>query len=362
MTFARSTAGYQDLLDRLQIDGFTPLHYEFYWWIGQGMPLAPHVALHRGPILLTPRVMRTVPALFGTLMVPAIYFLAFQVFRRRPVALLASLLTACSAYMMVYSRDAKMYMDLWLFATLHIACLLWWLDSSKRIAWLAWLATGLAMGGLHASGLAILLIEPIILLTARRHRWHQTLLLLIGVAIIGAGPAGYYLGFNKFVERTDEETGSWDASGLEWIRQWQSGATPRPSSSTPPAPTSSVGNGLKTPISWNKTPLKNRSSPPPSSSPAPPRSSPSSPCWREEPFPAPLPKFESEIPDPRSAVRNPQSSPLVASPPLALRLDHPPRLRHLLHPLCRRFCLPLAMDRDGRQPLGRPLVGRSSPA
>ena len=131
LTFGRVASGYQDLLDVLQRDGFVPLHYELYWLIGRFF-------------VLTPWTMRLVPALAGTLMVPAMYFLARQMLTRQ-AALAAALLTACSAYMLAYSRDAKMYMDFWLFLTLHIASLLWWLRSGRRVAWLAWVAAGVAM-------------------------------------------------------------------------------------------------------------------------------------------------------------------------------------------------------------------------
>src|SRR2546421_254253 len=33
-TFRRLTGTFQDLLDVLQGSGFSPLHYEVYWWIG----------------------------------------------------------------------------------------------------------------------------------------------------------------------------------------------------------------------------------------------------------------------------------------------------------------------------------------
>ncbi len=231
MVFGRAAAGYQDLLDRLQLDGFAPLHYSLYWWIGQGMPVCPDFvflgihfhafSLHHGPLLMTPLVMRFVPAISGTLMIPAVYFLARQMFRPS-VALLSAALACCSAYMMVYSRDAKMYMDLWLMVTLHIACFLWWLNTGRRMAWLAWIACGLAATGIHISAATILLIEPVILLTAKQHHWRKFLLTIFGLAVIGAGPLGYYSGFNHFLDRTDEDTGNWDAqSGLNWIADWQ---------------------------------------------------------------------------------------------------------------------------------------------
>ncbi|MCP6264469.1 glycosyltransferase family 39 protein, partial [Klebsiella pneumoniae] len=79
----------------------------------------------------TPLVMRIVPAICGTLMVPAMYFLASRLVSRR-TALLAAMFACFSAYLLNYSRDSKMYMQLWFFATLHVGCLLWWLDAYRR--------------------------------------------------------------------------------------------------------------------------------------------------------------------------------------------------------------------------------------
>src|SRR5689334_12565636 len=153
------------MLDLVSFAGFAPLHYELYWWIGH------HVAK------LTPIVMRLVPAISGTLMVPAVYFLARQLVSIR-TALVAALLATVSAYLLVYSRDAKMYMPFWLMCTLSMGCFVWWLrglDSSFshgacsardalpqidlsrgaspaakwvtpiRIPWYCWLASSIAM-------------------------------------------------------------------------------------------------------------------------------------------------------------------------------------------------------------------------
>ena len=51
--------------------------------------------------------------------------------------------------MLFYSRDAKMYMDAWLFVTLNLACLLWWFRTGKSTAWLCWIACGAAACGLQ---------------------------------------------------------------------------------------------------------------------------------------------------------------------------------------------------------------------
>jgi hypothetical protein len=167
-TWRRISGTYQQMLDELRTAGFMPGNYLLTWWIKDGFPIwgkyeytprsylpdmesrffrrlnegrdpamlprmvwTPTHRLVPGGITPTPLVMRFIPALCGTLMVPAMYFLASHLVSRR-TALLAALFTCCSAYMLNYSRDAKMYMQLWFFATLHVGCLLWWLEAYKR--------------------------------------------------------------------------------------------------------------------------------------------------------------------------------------------------------------------------------------
>jgi hypothetical protein len=207
-TFRRLTGNFQDLLDVLQVSGFSPLHYLLYWWIGD---------LLGGAAKLTPFWMRAVPSLAGTLMVPAIYFLARQMCSKR-TSLLVAAYAACSAYLMAYSHDAKMYMHFWLFCTLNVGCLLWWFRTNLRVAWLGWIAAGVAMGGLQGVGLALVAVEPLLFLAQPRMHWKKTLLFLIGVIVIVAGPVGYYLSFDRWDDQL-VDTGWESASGLTWIRQ-----------------------------------------------------------------------------------------------------------------------------------------------
>lgn len=180
-TFSRVCGTYQQMLEVLRNAGFGPLHYQLLWWIGQGMPLPGGTVLVPGGIPFTPQVMRFVPALSGTLMVPAIYFLVVQLASRR-TALLAALLAACSAYLLNYSRDAKMYMPLWLFITLHVGSLLWFLRSRSLTSWLCFVAAGCAMLGLQLVSFAILAIDLLIVFTARRGHWSVLPRLLVGAA------------------------------------------------------------------------------------------------------------------------------------------------------------------------------------
>jgi 4-amino-4-deoxy-L-arabinose transferase-like glycosyltransferase len=208
-TFSRVCGDYREMLDILTYDGFPPLHYEAYWALGKATRLTPHV-------------MRAIPAVTGTLMIPAMYFLAVQIVRKR-TALLVALFTCSSAYMMVYSRDAKMYMACWLFIALNAGCFLLWRRTRLRIVWLAWIATGLAMTGFHLSSVAVLAVEILILFTGRVH-WRQIVLCVIGLTIIAAGPVGYRLGFNQWGERV-EEVGFSAGSGVGWVESYNNGRT-----------------------------------------------------------------------------------------------------------------------------------------
>ena len=215
-TFARVCGNFRQMLDALVYDGFPPLHYEAYWALGQATPL-------------TPRIMRLIPATAGTLMIPVMYFLAAQIVRKQ-TALLTAAFTAFSAYMMVYSRDAKMYMACWMFMSLNVGCLLWWLRSNRRIAWLAWIAAGLAMVGMQLSTLAVMAVEPVMLLTIvfskkpRRGGWRFVALFLIGLILIGSSAAGYKLGFNRWDQQVTE-LGFASGSGIGWVEQYNKGRT-----------------------------------------------------------------------------------------------------------------------------------------
>jgi 4-amino-4-deoxy-L-arabinose transferase-like glycosyltransferase len=219
-TFWRVCGSYDQLIETLRDDGFVPLHYELLWLVGKLFPL-------------TPTVMRFIPALCGTLLSPIMYFLARQLFGRR-TSLLAALLIASSAYASNYARDAKMYMPAWTFATLAMAGLLWWLRTQRFVAWQVWVAAGVAAAGMHVVTLLLLPLAPILLLTQRRHRWHQALLMLLGIAIVVAGPAGYYAGFNRWTQRSGglvpglgsepASDANWRESGLGWIGGSANGA------------------------------------------------------------------------------------------------------------------------------------------
>src|ERR1041385_1784620 len=187
--YRRITGSFQELLDIIQNDGFAPLHYELYWYLAHKL----------GGENLTAFWMRLVPSIAGTLMVPAMYFLARQLCTKR-ASLLVAAFTATSAYMMVYSHDAKMYAHFWLFCALNMGCMLWWTRSGLFVAWLAWVASGLAMLGLHAIGGFLLGLQLLIFLTARYIHWKRFIVFIIGASIMASAPIVHYFGFNRWAD------------------------------------------------------------------------------------------------------------------------------------------------------------------
>src|SRR4051812_22484153 len=69
-TYIRVSGTFQDLTDALRETGFTPLHYEGAYALIRML----------GP---SPWVLRLIPAICGTLMVPAMYFLGLQLVSQR---------------------------------------------------------------------------------------------------------------------------------------------------------------------------------------------------------------------------------------------------------------------------------------
>jgi hypothetical protein len=279
MTYMRISGNYRQMLDALQDAGFSPLHYSLLWWIRDGMRVwavrepAPQtrsattsttaptnapatrwkpVRLVPGGVSMTPFMMRLVPALCGTLMIPAMYFLAVQIVSRR-AALLTALFTACSAYLLGYSRDAKMYMDFWLFCALSAGTLLWWLRVRTLSSWLCWIASSIAMLGLHAGPGTILLgIELLIVLTARRANWLSLAFLPLGVV---TAPASH--GYPLLRRRIDPAYSIASTGVLAWLRRCGGGSLARrccssrlASLSSPLVPISITRSSIATSRRW----------------------------------------------------------------------------------------------------------------
>ncbi|MEM8873517.1 MAG: glycosyltransferase family 39 protein [Planctomycetota bacterium] len=221
-TWSRVCGTWDELLEQLGEDGFVPIHYEIYWllhqWLGE----------------LTPFTMRLVPAIAGTLTVPAIWWVGRQLLGPR-TGLLAALLLACSAYMLVYSRDAKMYALLWFFVTVHVGCLLAWVRTRDRLWWWAWVLAGCAMLGTHAPSMFILPVDAVIIAASswrRGDRWPNLALfaggVVIGALIMSLGPIKHYgigdendwyevEGFSKFFAQREATE---NLIGIFWVREY----------------------------------------------------------------------------------------------------------------------------------------------
>jgi len=199
-TFRRVSGTFGQMLETIEDDPFDPIFYQAEWLVRQ---------YHT----LTPFWLRFIPALAGTLMVPAMYFLARQVAGRR-TALATALFTLCSAWMINYARDAKMYMSFWLFVTLTAGCFLWWLRARTWTSYLAWVAAGCTMMGLNVWGGVILALSPLWMLTARRVHWAMGVGLVFGLLVICSGTVGYHQLFNSWGEKI-ERHGSMDDVG--WV-------------------------------------------------------------------------------------------------------------------------------------------------
>jgi 4-amino-4-deoxy-L-arabinose transferase-like glycosyltransferase len=225
-TYWRICGTQGELLDTLRNDAFVPLHYELLNWIRQGFPLGFGSHLVPGGILMTPVMMRIVPAISGFLMTPIMYFLARQIFNRR-TALIAAAFIACSAYQLFFSHYAKMYAPAWMFATLMVACSTWWIRIDKRIAWLCWVASGTAAGGFHAITLLLVPLAPLYFISMGRFRAWRIPLLIWGLTLICIGPACYYAFYNQWTQNSGgivpgvvgktNDDADWTASGLGWL-------------------------------------------------------------------------------------------------------------------------------------------------
>lgn len=225
-TWGRVTGTFEQLMGRLKHEGFVPGHYVLYWLQHQLVPLDGWS-------------MRLIPAIAGTLLIPAGFFLARQFLRRGP-ALVVALFIATSAFALTYSRDAKMYMHTWLFATLMLALFLQWLRSKSPWSLWGWILCGAVAAAFHATALIVLALLPVMLLS-HPWRWRSRDLayFVLGVQLVLAFPGWYYLLYNSYIARSgiapaataadqtlSDEQVQWRNSGLHWIEDFNRGIGP----------------------------------------------------------------------------------------------------------------------------------------
>lgn len=224
-TWTRVCGSWGELLHELRRDAFLPIHYELYW------------LLHQWLGSLSAFSLRVIPAVAGTLTVPAVWWVARQLLGPR-VALAAAFLTATSAYLLVYSRDAKMYALLWMLVTLHAGCVLAWVRTRDRLWWWAWVLTGVAMLGVHATAAFALVLDALVILSTlpRRRAWLPIAAAFVGVAIMGLGPLRHYgigepddgplyvRGFSDPMTNADPNP---NELGIGWVSWYHAGREPQ---------------------------------------------------------------------------------------------------------------------------------------
>lgn len=204
-TVYRICGSFQEMLASVHNQGFPPGWYvTLRWWAE---------VLERwtgsGATAFSPAGLRLLPALFGTLLVPVMYFLGRQ-FMGRKGALLVTLLASVNPFLVFYSRDIKMYSATYFFAALHMALFLKWQVTGRHRTWFpATVAAGAAMITLHASGWFLLAVELLWLVCGGKLRSRETVLWTCGVGVMAIIPAWW------FALRTGGAM-----SGLDWIPQY----------------------------------------------------------------------------------------------------------------------------------------------
>ncbi len=262
LSFSRVCGTWDQMFAILRNDGFMPLHYMLTWLLAQ-------------VTYLTPGMLRLIPAVCGTIMVPAMYLLARQMTGRKQ-AMLAALLTACSAYLLSFSRDAKMYVQAWSFATLFAALVLMWMrpgrtrrtsevegglksgvqghgerDKARRwwwqcLLWPAWVISGTAAVWFHGSAMVVVGMAVVFMLTTWNGPWWRWLgrwvFFVAGIGIIAGSCWWYYQTISQWHVRSggiapglvapgaktqgEDEAANWERSGLGWVPIFHRERTP----------------------------------------------------------------------------------------------------------------------------------------
>ncbi|HVX86839.1 MAG TPA: glycosyltransferase family 39 protein [Phycisphaerae bacterium] len=212
-TIGRIKSTFDYLLMRLSDQGFPP-----GWYV---LLRAWCNAIERvtgdGAFAFSPAATRFLPALFGTLTVPAMYLLA-RAFAGRRVSLAVALLAAVNPFLIYYSRDIKMYAPLLFFAVLNAGCFFHWLRTQNHLLYLPlFLVSGWAMTATHSLAWTLILLELVFLITSPRLKPLNAPLWLGCVALMTILPIAWYSGRNQYLEKVADRGA--DAS-LLWITRY----------------------------------------------------------------------------------------------------------------------------------------------
>jgi 4-amino-4-deoxy-L-arabinose transferase-like glycosyltransferase len=218
-----------DMLQSVKDTGFPPGWYMLLrWWrmiMGHFMPAGE---------TYQPGVLRTLPALMGTLTVPAMYFLARQ-FMDRKGSLLVTLLAAVNPFLIYYARDIKMYAVLMFLVTLNMALFFEWQTSRKHWLWFPLFAlSGVAMTAMHALAFFIPGLQLVYLLTRPRPKGFDAPLWALAVGLAVVIPCFWYYSYTQpeynrpaVIAAQPDQPAQWEYrldneqnAGMAWITEY----------------------------------------------------------------------------------------------------------------------------------------------
>ncbi len=160
--------------------------------------------------------LRLLPAFFGSLTVPAMYFLGRQ-FTHRRGALLVMLLTAVNPFLVYYSRDIKMYALLGFFSALSTALLLKWLTSQRHLIWFPlYVASAFCLCSMHAMAMVVIGLHALMVLTRPRPRPFDAPLWVLSAAL-ATWLYGYWYVSVVGLDRVESHM---EGAGLAWITRY----------------------------------------------------------------------------------------------------------------------------------------------
>ncbi len=212
-TIERIRSSFDYMLNRLTDQGFPPGWYTLLraW----RLILTPYVGAADA---FQPQYLRMLPAFFGTLTVPAMYFLARQ-FTDRRGALLVMLLAAVNPFLIYYSRDIKMYSGLYFFVVLNMALFFQWLSTGRHWLWFPPLVlSGIAMLSMHYMAFFILILQFIFLLTRHKPRGWEIPFWTLAAAAASWIP--YYWHFIYTRGQASERMAGEVDRGMDWIQMY----------------------------------------------------------------------------------------------------------------------------------------------
>jgi 4-amino-4-deoxy-L-arabinose transferase-like glycosyltransferase len=214
-TIERIRGTFDYLLTRLTDQGFPPGWYVLL----RGWCLGVEKLTGDGAFAFSPASTRGLTALFGTLTVPAMYFLARQ-FTDRRGALLVTLLAAVNPFLIYYSRDIKMYPATWFFVVLNAGLFFKWQTTHRHWLWFVpFLVSGACMTALHSAPWFLIGLQLIWMLTRPRLRALDGPLWLTAVGLISLFPYWWfkiYLSPDRWLLRITTDANA----GMGWLQRY----------------------------------------------------------------------------------------------------------------------------------------------